>query len=683
MTEVDKYKNELITALKSPRVQERVRGHEKAKEIMDAIKKEVDVMSNTEGLHGKKVIEEFIIIWRLSHGDMGEENKVNSWTAWAMGMTSKEPDGKFLELRRAFARVGFPDIDTDFDYARRQEVYDYIIDTYGEDRAANIGTYGALKMRSFIHRAMKAIDPDKLWQNTPQGKKQWMTESREKSNEILSSLPKQYGAMLKVSGDDGEEHVIKTVEDANNYCRNFKYYIDKYPDLLFHSKSLEGLLSVFGVHAAGIVISDCPLDEFAPLRHTKLTKTASDGETIEKIPVLATQYEYADLEAMGLIKFDILALSTLTVIDYCENLIRENYEHLSEFKIKDIPLDDKASFDLYKSGNLVGVFQCEEPGMQKTMEKMEVDSFDDIMAGVALYRPGPMEFIPQYCRRKKNEEPISYFHESIAKLVEPYLKKTYGILVYQEQVMQVCEALAGFSKTEGNFMIKAVGKKKKSLLDMYEKLFIAGCEKNNIKREIAHGYWTKVIIPFADYAFNASHSCCYGFISYQTAYLKAHFPEEFICSHLNVELDRTNYDKIENLEKELKGRNKMGIKLLNRNLNKCGMNYEIVSKKDLSSGVLQSQVRPPIRCKGMSIASAQNIIENAPYEDMRDFAFKTDPKIVDMKSMHSLAVAGFFKSKDSNGKKISAEDHVKQFGGLREDIKRSRRKGVMSRDIFG
>jgi intein/homing endonuclease len=1120
MSDIDSSKAEIIAAIKEDIVQQRVNDHPESDKIKAAIKNELKVMCETEGLHGKMVIEEFVKAKHLAHGKVGNENKVNSWTAWAIGLTHKQPDGEFLPKRRAFARAGFPDIDTDFDYERRQEVYDYIIERYGREVVGNIGTYGALKMRSFINRAFKAIDPDGVWQPTRQGKEQWIAETREKSQQIIKSLPPQYGAILKVKGEDGEEHAIKTVEDAYAHCRDFRYYIDQYPDLLTHSRSIEGLLSVYGVHAAGIVISDCPLDEIAPLRQTSIIKSAGDGENIEKVYEYATQFEYNDLEAMGLIKFDILALSTLTVISQCVNLIKENYEHLSDFDIETIPIDDQKVFELYRTGNLIGVFQCEEPGMQKTMKQIGVDSFSDIVAGVALYRPGPMEFIPQYCRRKRNEEPISYFHKSIEPFVKKYLDETYGILCihedtlismadgslkpikevqkgdivssvsqgwrtivdcdddedewieensgkefmsdggsvswnvcdgcaptkrgdgfklelsngysvvltdehevmtyygmkkvkdlnmdrdliacpkhikvqnsnadvdrpykfigdwlgerwdvsyllgliladgnvgtgcnvccgslenadkleswinerlpklkthkyfhtrswyislscdeliewketgqgnrktrwhdmleklglknncynkripaqimsfgdvavrqsfvagmmdgdgciqtrksgpitchytstnqdliedmrqilstlgissyvtdkrihildtetmkinidfflvlksfpekglsnglrasfipsdilfdyikksglsirefcdkydisranlgkkrafisnkvidkieplydliygysdllfyriskmervfdqqfydmsvrndhtligngivlsncYQEQVMQVCNELAGFSITDGYGMIKAVGKKKKDLLDKYEKQFVSGSGKNGVDAKVAQSYWDKVIIPFADYAFNKSHSCCYGFLSYQTAYLKAYFPEEFICSYMNVELGRAKYEKVEALENAAET---MDIKIMPRNLNKCGMNYEIISKKDESSGVKQSQIRPSIRCKGLPKAAAENIIQNAPYNNMRDLAFKTDPKMVDTKAVESLAIAGFFKDKDDKGKKLTPADHVKQFSGLREDMKRSRRKGVMSQDIFG
>lgn len=473
---------------------------------IDIIYEELKTLESTSGINDKNNLEAFYDIYKSMKANEGRKkghlNKINSLLAYKLGMTSEKPTGEFLPKRRAFARAGFPDIDTDFDYERRQEVYDYIIDKYGRENVGNIGTYGLLKMRSFIRRAFKSIDPDNIWQPTKQANEQWITETREKADQIIKSLPPQYGAILKVKGSDGEEHAIKTVEDAYKYCRDFRYYIEKYPDLLNHSKNLEGLVSVYSVHAAGVIISDCPLADIAPLRQTSILKSAGDGENVEKVYEYATQYENSDLELMGLIKFDILALSTLTVISQCISLIKENYDHLADFDIENIPLDDKRVFELYRSGNLVGVFQCEEPGMQKTMKQIGVDRFEDIVAGVALYRPGPMEFIPQYCARKKGNESISYFHKSIEPHVKKYLNETYGLIVYQEQLMQVCNSLAGFSITDGYVMIKAIGKKKKDLLDKFEKDFIDGCEKNGVDRNVSKNYWDKVIVPFADYAFN-------------------------------------------------------------------------------------------------------------------------------------------------------------------------------------
>jgi DNA polymerase-3 subunit alpha len=650
------------------------------KEILDAIGesplynyivKEIDIMEHTEGLDEKPVLQKFYNIWKANNGKVGQKNEINSWTAYALGMTSKKPDidSEFLPKRRAFARKGFPDIDSDFDYERRDEIYKYIIDTYGRENVGNIGTYSGLKMKSFIRRAVKAIDPENTFYK---GHDEWKTKTNELGDEILDSLPVQYGAFLKVQDENGNEHAIKTVQDANKWCAKFAYYMQKYPNILQHSKSIEGLLSIFGVHAAGVVISADPLSQIAPLRQSKISDENADG-TISY--AYATQFEYNDLEFLGLIKFDILALSTLSVVNHCCELIKENYG--IDINVYNLPLDDRKTFDLYKSGKLTGVFQCEEPGMQKTMNKMGVDSLDDIMAGIALYRPGPMESIPTYCARKHGLEPIDYFHPSLRKFIEPYLKKTYALLVYQEQVMQLCNSIAGFSIPEGYVVIKAIGKKKPELLAKYRTRFISGAKNNDIEEKVAADYWDKVIMPFADYGFNKAHACCYAYNSYLTAYLKANYPEEFATAYLNVEIGRSNYDKVVLLEKMCE---EMNIDILPRHINDCNLKYQIVRKADIANGIPTSQIMPSIKCKGLSDNAAKEIVEKQKYKSLQEFAEKTDPKFVDIKAFDALLQVGFFRPK--NGQSIKKEEVAKKFEIIREDLKKARKKGVSIGNMF-
>lgn len=639
---------------------------------IDRIIRELDIMENVEGLDEKPIIQKFYLIWKSSSGKVGSKNEINSWTAFALGLTTQKPEenSEFLPKRRAFARKGFPDIDSDFDYERRDEMYKYIIDTYGRENVGNIGTYSGLKMKSFVRRAVKAIDPENTFYK---GHDEWKTATNRLGDEILDSLPMQFGAFLKVKDEEGVEHVIKTVQDANKYCTKFSHYMHKYPSILQHSSNIEGLLSVFGVHAAGIVLSNEPLSKVAPLRQSKIVdETLEDGEVKY---AFATQFEYNDLEFLGLIKFDILALSTLSVINRCCKLIEENYGF--KIDVYNLPLDDRKTFDLYKSGNLVGVFQCEEPGMQKTMIDMRVDSLDDIMAGIALYRPGPMNSIPTYCARKNGSEPIDYFHPSLRKYIEPYLKKTYALLVYQEQVMQLCNSIAGFSIPEGYVVIKAIGKKKPELLTKYRARFIAGAKNNSIEEKVATDYWDKVIMPFADYGFNKAHACCYAYNSYLTAYLKANYPEEFLTAYLNVEIKRAKHEKVELLEKMAKD---MNIEIIPRHINKCKLEYEIVKKADVRAGVLHSQIMPSIRCKGLSENAAIEIVAKQPYSSLQDFAEKTDTKAVDTKAFDALLAAGFFRPNNSKGK--DPKEVAKSFETIREDIKRARKKGVTVGNIF-
>jgi DNA polymerase-3 subunit alpha len=645
----------------------------KDKDLLDKVMQEIDLMSKTEGLDEKPILNKFYSIWKDSKGKIGHRNDLNSWTAFAIGMTDKKPesDKQFLPKRRAFARKGFPDIDSDFDYEHRDSIYKYIIEKHGREHVGNIGTYSGLKMKSFVRRAIKAIDPEKSFFK---GHDVWKTETNNLGEEILSALPPQYGAFLKVKDKDGNEHPIKTVEDANNWCKNFSYYITKYPDLLNHSKNIEGLLSTFSVHAAGIVISSLPLSRIAPLRQSKITDYESDDGSPKY--AYATQFEYSDLEFLGLIKFDILALSTLSVINRCIDLVEKNYG--IKINIWNLPLDDKKTYALYKSGNLTGVFQCEEPGMQKTMVSMGVDSLDDIMAGIALYRPGPMDSIPTYCARKHSVEPIEYFHPSIKKYIEPHIKKTYGLLVYQEQVMQICNSMAGFTIPEGYVVIKAISKKDKNLLKKYREGFISGSAKKSIPESVSAEYWDKIIMPFADYGFNKAHACCYGYNSYATAYLKANYPEEFLTSYLNVEINRSNHDKVKVLEDIA---DEMNIEIAQRHINECELDYKIVKKADPRNGIPKSIIMPSIKCKGLSESAAEEIVKKKPYSSLKDFAEKTIGNIVDIKSCEALLEAGFFRPKGS-AKGVSKSKVLAEFEMIREDIKKAKKRGVESGNIF-
>lgn len=664
-------KQELMAAIKHP-------------SLKDRVEEEVAFMGATDGLDGKPILGRFYKIWKDNQSKTGHENAINSWTAYAIGMTEKkpEPTNQFLPKRRSFARKGFPDIDTDFDYEHRDEIYNYIIKTYGQERVGNIGTYSGMKMKSYIRRVVKALDPTRsFYKYNPahiidayargRGKinREWETDANAKADEIVKSLPPQRGAVLKIKDEIGEEHVIKSVKDAYKWCPEFAYYIDQYRDILSHSYHIEGLLSVYGVHAAGIVISDVPLDRIAPLRQTKIFKRNDDGE---QSVVYATQYAYEDLETLGLIKFDILALSTLSVVARCVKMIKERYGIIID--VHSLELNDERTFDLYRSGDLVGVFQCEEDGMMNTMTKMGVDSFDDIMAGVALYRPGPLASIPQYCDRKHGREPVTYYSDEIEPYVKPYLERTYGVLTYQEQVMQIFNSLAGFSISDGYVIIKAVGKKDPVLLKKYQIQFVAGCVKNGIDEQVSTDYWNKYITPFASYGFNASHACAYAYLSYTTAYLKANFPEAFICCYLNVEIQRANYERVEQLEQEAR---RMGIDILPRSINKCKMEYEIVAERDKAAGVAKSQIRPSIMCKGLSRVAGENVVANQKYKNIRALAEQTDYKLFDKKAMESLVLAGFFDG-DNEKKNI-----VNNFGMIREDLKKAQKKGVDSVDIFG
>lgn len=653
MSNYDKIKTEILKEIKN-KVTTLV-----FQNIEKKIKKELNIMEKTEGINGKNNLESFYDIWKKNKNKEGTKNDINSFTAWGLGLTNKEPgaDQEFLPKRRAFARAGFPDIDTDFDDANRDKVYKYIIKKYGRENVGNIGAHGMLKFKSCVTRVVKALDIADAWYK---GRQDFISENVIKVNEILFPFPK--GGLVKITDENGEMQHIKTVEDAYKYSPDFKKYMKMYPDIYKHSKVIQGCFSDFSSHAAGIVISNCPIKTIAPLRTTRKG-------------TLATQYSGEQLEGLGLIKFDILAISTLSVIKRTLELIKNNYD--INIDIENISLDDEDTFELYRSGNLSGVFQCEQWGMQKTMVEIGVDSFTDIMAAISLYRPGPMQFISSYCNRKKGDEEIDYFHSTIEPFVKEILEETYGICVFQEQIMQICNKLAGLSITDGYIMIKAISKKKKNLMKKFEKDFVDGCVNNNVPEKIAQKYWNDFITPFASYGFNKSHSCCYAFNSYLTCYLKANYTDEFLCALLTTETERGHYEKIERFERDFK--QNLDVKFLPRDINTSKLEYRIKIKKDESKNILKSEIYPNILSKGVGYKSAKNIVDNQPFKDLKDFAKRTDTSIVDLRTVEALLEGGYINGKKGRkNKKV----YIKKFEQYRKDMKALQKRGVESVDIF-
>lgn len=471
MADLAKIKDEILEVVK-----------QKNPDLIDKINIELETLEITEGLDGKSNLETFYNLWQSKKAQTGSRNDINSWTAYGLGLTTKKPEGDFLPVRRAFARAGFPDIDTDFDDEHKDDVIDYLISRYGRSNVGVIGTHNKLNFRSCVTRIVKACD---IANSYHKGKDEYVTANVAKVNEILEPFPQM--GITKIKDENGEVHIIKGIKDAYEHCKEFKFYMDKYPDVMKYSKDIEGGFSNFSRHASGVVVSDVPLEEIAPLR------TAGGGK-------IATQWTGEELESLGLIKFDILAIATLTVIKRTVKMVKDNYD--IDVNIYSLPVNDDKTFELYRKAYLTGVFQCENGGMQKTMKEIGVDSFDDIVAAIALYRPGPMDSIPEYCNRKRGVSRIDYFHPSIERHVKKHLEKTKGFMIFQEQIMQVCNSLAGFSITDGYVMIKAIGKKKPYLMEKFKKEFIKGCSSNNVPVDVSEQYWEKFIIPFSGYGFN-------------------------------------------------------------------------------------------------------------------------------------------------------------------------------------
>lgn len=655
----------------------------KDEELIFNVEKELEIMSDTIGLESANNLEIFHDVWHKSLKAQnlgieinGNKNDINSWTAYALGLTNSKPDGEFLYTRRAFARAGFPDIDVDFDDINRHLIYDYVIQKYGRDHTANVGTWGALKARSAITRIGKALDIAEAFHK---GKDEYVSQNAAKIKEITESLPKERNAKMVVQDASGRDVEVKNVKMAYDLCPDFRFYMDRYPEIMEHTQNIEGLLSIPGAHAGGLVISDIPISKIAPLRKGK-------GEV-----EYATHYDKNDLESIGLIKFDLLAIKTLSVIAMTLKMIKDNYG--IDVDIENLPLDDKKTLELYRSGKLDGVFQCESSGMQAVMKEIGVDMFDDVVAAIALFRPGPIGSIPEYCKRKAGIKDVDYFHDSIKPHVQSVLSRTYGILVYQEQLMQVCNLLAKFTITDGYVMIKAVGKKMTELLLKFENQFIKGCIENGVPESVAKDYWNSFIVPFADYGFNLAHSGAYGFMSYQTAFLKANYPEEFFCAYLNVENHKKSQNREEKIAKLIKDMKRFDIDIDEIGLNTCRVDYEIVKKKDVASGVYRALVSPSIMCKGIGAKSAEALVACQPYKNLRDLAVKTMDnysKEVNQNTISALVDEGFFKDyitkyNQANKKKklkLTKEIILKNFVKFREDERKRRKKGIGDDDVF-
>jgi DNA polymerase-3 subunit alpha len=409
----------------------------------------------------------------------------------------------------------------------------------------------------------------------------------------------------------GEEHLENYIERTPE----LKSLYEKDPQvkqILDVAKGLEGVARHASVHACGIVITKEPLTKYLPLQ-----RAPQDEETI------ITQFEMKSIEALGLLKVDLLGLKNLTIIEETLQLVRETKG--KEIKISEIPLNDSVTYQLLQAGETTGVFQFESSGMRRYMKEIKPTELEDLTTLVALYRPGPMELIPSFIKRKQGKEKITYFHPRL----EPILKNTYGIGVYQEQMMQIATDLAGYSLTEADTLRKAIGKKIKTLLQKQKEKLIAGMINNGIDQKTAEKIW-QLFPPFARYGFNRSHAVAYALIGYQTAYLKAHFPVEFMTALLNNSAG--DLDRISFLINEAK---KMEIDVLPPDVNKSDIQF-IPEENNIRFGLLA--------IKNIGVNIAENIVEerlrNGPYANLGDFVWRTKPRGLNKKVLESLIKSG-------------------------------------------
>ncbi|MGQ0740229.1 MAG: DNA polymerase III subunit alpha [Bacteroidota bacterium] len=541
----------------------------------------------------------------------GRGSAAGSVVAYCIGITNIDPIKYNLLFERFLNpdRKSMPDIDTDFDDEGRQKVIDYVVEKYGKNQVAQIITYGTMAAKMSIKDVARVMDLP-----LPE------------SNALAKLVPERPGIELKrvlhapMKAKDGEKSLEERDGLGNDDLENVKKLREVYKQentlagkVLHEAERLEGSVRNTGIHAAGIIIAPKELTDMIPVA------IAKDS------PLWVTQIEGNDIEQAGILKMDFLGLKTLTIIKNALVLIKEI--HGVEIDIDKIPLDDKKTFELYQHGATIGTFQFESPGMQKYLRELKPDKLGDLIAMNALYRPGPIAYIPNYIDRKHGRETIAYDLPEM----EEYLQETYGITVYQEQVMLLAQKLAGFSKGDADVLRKAMGKKQKSVLDKMKAQFIAGATENLLPAERLEKIWTDWE-AFAQYAFNKSHSTCYAYVAYQTAYLKAHYPAEYMSAVLN------NAGSIEKITFFMEECKRMGIKVLGPDINESLKGFAVNSKGEIRFGLGG--------LKGVGEAAVESFIlerqKKSSFVSIFDFIKRINHRTVNKKTLESLANAGSF-----------------------------------------
>jgi DNA polymerase-3 subunit alpha len=577
-------------------------------ELIKRLDYELDVLEKTG------FVSYLLIVWDFIHFAKGRGIPVGpgrgsaagSMVAYVLEITDIDPLQYGLIFERFLNpdRVSPPDIDVDFCESRRGEVLEYVRQKYGERRVAQIITFGKLKAKSVVRDVGRV-----------------MGLSYRDADRIAKMIPNELNITLDSAIDKNAElkRAVATEEPTRQ--------------LFEHARILEGLSRNAGVHAAGVVISDRDLSDYIPLcRDARGTDVVS-------------QYPMGPLNDLGLLKMDFLGLKTLTVLEDALTLIRQREP---EFSLKEIPLDDQATFDLYNRGETIGLFQMESGGMTSTAKQFEVGRIDDIIALIALYRPGPMDLIGDYIKRKKGLMKIRYEHP----LLEEICADTYGVMIYQEQVMAAASKLAGYSLGQADLLRRAMGKKDKEKMAKERATFIEGCDRTNtIPAKKANAIFD-LLEKFAGYGFNKSHSAAYGVISYQTAYLKARYPVEFMAGLLSNEINDT--DKISVFVGECK---RMGIAILPPDINKSGLKFvpersgtgilPVDSADHRQDADATNAIRYGLAAikhvgEGAMELALQERENNGPFLSLEDFCGRLGSRIANRKMLESLVKAGAF-----------------------------------------
>lgn len=563
------------------------------KEVVDRAEMELNIISSM-GYEGYFLIVQDFINWGKSRGIVfgpGRGSAAGSIVSYAINITDLDPLAYDLLFERFLNpdRISMPDIDVDMQDSRRDEVIDYCANKYGRDHVCNILTFGTMASRAAVRDVARVLEVP-------------YAESDRLAKMVPSGPQSAHHATLK--------EAVTTDPDMKKEYENNPVAKEVYDFAI----QLEGTIRSHGVHACGVVIAPEPLDDLIPL------EMAQKG-------VVSTQFPAPEIEELGLLKMDFLGLSNLTIIDNCKRIIKKVYG--DEVNLDTLPLDDKKTYELLQRGDTTGVFQLESAGMKRYLKELKPTHFEDIIAMVALYRPGPMQFIESFIKRKHGEEPISYLHPAM----KDSLKDTYGVLVYQEQFMKISKDVCGFTGGQADTLRKAVAKKKIKLMEKMKPEFIDGAvRKSGADRQLMEKFWTQ-LEDFASYCFNKSHAACYALIAYWTAYLKAHYPNAFMAALMTS--DAGNTDR---LTIEISECNKLGLRVLNPDINESFNEFAVVpDTNDIRFGLSA--------IKSVGSTAIDDILAQkklGDFKSIEDFASRVNSRVCNRKVWESLIKAGAF-----------------------------------------
>ena len=611
--------------------------------VKERLKYELAVIAQTAFASYFLIVQDFVA-WAKSQGIVvgpGRGSAAGSIVAYLLGITNIDPLHYNLLFERFLnpERISMPDIDLDFADTRRDEVINYVAQKYGRDHVAQIITFGTMAARAAIRDTGRALGMPysfcdrlaKLIPFSPQGEKSgWLKKSLERVQELR-----------ELYGNDPD---VKRLMDS--------------------ALKLEGVARHASTHACGVVISPGPLTDFVPLQYAvrQGERKSGGGARTENERQVVTQYEMHAVEDLGLLKMDFLGLRNLTIIENTLALIKKSKE--VTVNTEEIPLNDPETFTLFQKGETTGLFQFESPGMKHYLKELKPTELEDLIALVALYRPGPIELIPSYIKRKNGLEKVSYLHPKL----EPVFKNTYGIGIYQEQMMQIARDLAGFTLPEADTLRKAIGKKIKSLLAEQRERLLSGMKKNGIGAQTAEAIW-ELFPPFARYGFNRSHAACYALIAYQTGFLKTHYPTEFMTALLDAE--GFEVERIAFFVNEARA---MGIEVLPPDLNESLENFTRVDEKKIRFGlksvknVGENVVRAIIETRGHGgkFDSIANLLERVHHRDLNK------------KSLESLIKCGAFDALGERSQLLLNLDTLLQYNRESQRVQSSGQSNLFS-----